>query len=37
MRAGEHGDKTDAHLAGNHAELEQLFGARVIGRLTPPI
>jgi len=30
MRAGELGDKTDAHLAGNHAELEQLFRARVI-------
>lgn len=33
MRAGEQGDKTDAYLAGNHAELEQLFRARVIAFL----
>ena len=33
MRAGELGDKTDAQLAGNHAELEQLFRARVIAFL----
>ena len=33
MRAGEQGDKTDAHLAGNHAALEQLFRARVIAFL----
>ena len=33
MRAGEQGDKTDAYLAGIHAELEQLFRARVIAFL----
>jgi len=33
MRAGEQGDKTDAHFAGNHAALEQLFRARVIAFL----
>ena len=33
MRAGEDGGTTDAHLAGIHAELEQLFLARVIAFL----
>jgi len=33
IRAGAQGDKTDAHLAGNHAALEQLFRAHVIAFL----
>ena len=33
MRAGEDGGTTDAHLAGIHAELEQLFHARLIAFL----
>ena len=33
IRAGAQGDKTDAHLASNHAALEQLFRARVIAFL----
>ncbi len=33
MRADEDGGDVDAHLAGNHAALEQLFRARVIAFL----
>ncbi len=29
MRAGEDGGDVNAHLVGNHAELEQLFRARL--------
>ena len=33
MRAGEDGGDVNAHLAGNHAQLEQLFRARLIAFL----